>query len=239
MPKKFRGTDTRGLKAKAQKAAASAEKSARSRQAQEAAEAANWTKGSDTRGAARRAAAAEKQARLQAAKVAKKEAEDADAAEISRMRKKGKGGKGGKGKGGKVKAAKKLTAFERRMLAEAKKKKAEKEAKMKQAQRGQTLVTSTVLTPNKNKERGDGSWLEAKSLDEAVSILDLASGSSSSANGVDRHPEKRAKAAFMAYKERETIRIRAEYPKLKKSQIDERIFKAWVKSDENPRNQSR
>lgn len=54
---------------------------------------------------------------------------------------------------------------------------------------------------------------------------------------VDRHPEKRRKAAWHVYQERRYAEIKAECPTLKRSQINERIFKEWQKSPENPMNQ--
>ncbi len=53
----------------------------------------------------------------------------------------------------------------------------------------------------------------------------------------DRNPERRRKAAYKAYEERELARLRQEQPGLKRSQYKERIFNAWKKSPENPMNQ--
>lgn len=71
--------------------------------------------------------------------------------------------------------------------------------------------------------------------------LDLMSSVTIGGEGTapDRHPEKRAKAAYKAYEERELARLREEQPGLKLSQYKERIFEAWKKSPENPRNQER
>lgn len=55
----------------------------------------------------------------------------------------------------------------------------------------------------------------------------------------DRHPEKRRKQAFKEYEERRIKEIKEDEPKLKLSQIKERIFKEWQKSSENPMNQIR
>lgn len=55
----------------------------------------------------------------------------------------------------------------------------------------------------------------------------------------DKHPERRRKAAYRAFEEREMDRIRAEEPGLKRSQIRDRIFKLWQRSPENPMNQAR
>jgi hypothetical protein len=54
---------------------------------------------------------------------------------------------------------------------------------------------------------------------------------------VDAHPERRRKAAFKAYEEREIPIIREENKGLKLSQVKEIIFKNWQKSPENPVNQ--
>jgi hypothetical protein len=52
-----------------------------------------------------------------------------------------------------------------------------------------------------------------------------------------RHPEKRAKAAYRGYEERRMPEMRAQYPGLKRQQYLDKIFAAWKKSPENPRNQ--
>jgi len=44
------------------------------------------------------------------------------------------------------------------------------------------------------------------------------------------------KAAFRAYEERELPLLRREFPSLKRSQLKERLWKLWQKSDENPMN---
>jgi len=43
----------------------------------------------------------------------------------------------------------------------------------------------------------------------------------------DAHPERRRKAAYRAFEDREMDRIRTEEPRLKRSQVRERIFKLW------------
>lgn len=55
--------------------------------------------------------------------------------------------------------------------------------------------------------------------------------------GVEKHPEKRMKAAFAAFEDRELPLMRKEFPGLKRSQLKERLWKQWQKSDENPMNQ--
>lgn len=54
---------------------------------------------------------------------------------------------------------------------------------------------------------------------------------------VDRHPEKRMKAAFTAYEEANMPRIKAENPTLRMSQLKQILRKEWMRSPENPLNQ--
>jgi hypothetical protein len=42
------------------------------------------------------------------------------------------------------------------------------------------------------------------------------------------------KAAFARYKEREVPILRADFPSLRLSQINEMLFRKWAKSPENP-----
>uniref|UniRef100_A0A336MJP0 CSON002703 protein n=1 Tax=Culicoides sonorensis TaxID=179676 RepID=A0A336MJP0_CULSO len=71
----------------------------------------------------------------------------------------------------------------------------------------------------------------ATNIDEALAVL------SSSDPNDDKHPEKRMKAAFKAYEEAQLVRMKAENPGLKLSQLKQLIFKNWQKSPENPMNQ--
>lgn len=52
------------------------------------------------------------------------------------------------------------------------------------------------------------------------------------------HPERRFKAAFAAYKDRELPIMRKERPGLRLNQYEELIFKEFKKSPENPFNQA-
>jgi len=76
----------------------------------------------------------------------------------------------------------------------------------------------------------------ASGVDDATNLLkNLRTGEEPA---VDAHPERRRKAAFKDYEEREIPRIREENPGLKLSQIKEIIFKNWQKSPENPMNEA-
>eukprot|EP00835_Amoeboradix_gromovi_P003600 NODE_245_length_12995_cov_0.297922.p5 type:complete len:182 gc:universal NODE_245_length_12995_cov_0.297922:8986-9531(+) len=55
---------------------------------------------------------------------------------------------------------------------------------------------------------------------------------------VDRHPERRVKAAFEAYKVRRLKELRSENSTLRLSQLEEIIWKEFKKSPDNPMNQT-
>uniref|UniRef100_A0A1B6ED03 Coiled-coil domain-containing protein n=1 Tax=Clastoptera arizonana TaxID=38151 RepID=A0A1B6ED03_9HEMI len=73
---------------------------------------------------------------------------------------------------------------------------------------------------------------EARTVTEAISILSVNTPE------VDRHPEKRLKAAFTAYEEANMPRIKEENPTLRLSQLKQILRKEWMKSPENPLNQA-
>lgn len=72
----------------------------------------------------------------------------------------------------------------------------------------------------------------AQSVEEAISVLKVKDTEE------DRHPEKRMKAAFSAYEDREIPILKAQNPTLKLSQLKQLVFKNWQKSPENPINRS-
>lgn len=72
---------------------------------------------------------------------------------------------------------------------------------------------------------------EARSVEEAISVL--AKGEPE----VDRHPEKRMKAAYLEYEETHLPRLKSENPNMRLSQLKQMLKKDWMKSPENPLNQ--
>jgi hypothetical protein len=54
---------------------------------------------------------------------------------------------------------------------------------------------------------------------------------------VDRHPEKRLKAAYTAFEALHLDRIKSENPNLRLSQLKQILKKDWMKSPDNPLNQ--
>ncbi|KAF9362572.1 hypothetical protein BGX34_005871 [Mortierella sp. NVP85] len=86
----------------------------------------------------------------------------------------------------------------------------------------------------------------ASNIDDALDVLSLTGssvgGSSSVTAGrgkeVDRHPERRVKAAFAAYLEREMPILKQEHPGLRQNQMHDMLYKQFLKSPENPFNQT-
>lgn len=54
---------------------------------------------------------------------------------------------------------------------------------------------------------------------------------------IDRHPEKRMKAAFASFEEQMMPMIKEQNPTLRLSQLKQILKKEWMKSPDNPLNQ--
>jgi hypothetical protein len=203
--------DTRGgSKARAAKAAAAAAKDAAAKDAAERAEAAAWADGADSRRAAK-AAEAERAAAEKAAKKA------AAAAQLAAEEEEAKNGR-------KLRGADKVAARKAQAV----------------ASHGDALDRLTAPA------------LEARNIDDALAVLTIAAtgdddaaaavaagagtpgAAAAVAAGDDAHPEKRMKAAFTRYRERELPLLKAEYPSLRMSQLLEMLKRAWDRSPENP-----
>lgn len=77
----------------------------------------------------------------------------------------------------------------------------------------------------------------ASNLDDALMLLESTNISSASLINIEKHPERRMKAAFCGFEARELPKLRAENPSLKHTQLLERLHRMWKKSPENPFNQ--
>jgi len=77
----------------------------------------------------------------------------------------------------------------------------------------------------------------ASNLEDAISLLDLTSASHDK-TVLERHPERRVKAAFTVFEEREMPILKLENPGLRHSQLRELLKKKWAKAPENPFNQA-
>ena len=142
---------------------------------------------------------------------AKQEARDLLAAEEKELAKTAAKGKGAKKKKGAQRMA--LMGFLSKQVAGQ-----TEEEENKEEVKGETPDEGIEgVAPNLNRERG---VIEAETI---------ASD--------DKHPEKRMKAAFEAFKEAEMPRMREDMPGLKLSQYKERLWKKWQKHPDNPHNQ--
>lgn len=80
--------------------------------------------------------------------------------------------------------------------------------------------------------------LSASGIDDALNALALTGRDGGVSNkDIDRHPERRVKAAFAAFEEKRTPELRKENPGLRLQQIKNMVFKEFQKSPENPMNQ--
>ena len=79
-------------------------------------------------------------------------------------------------------------------------------------------------------ERQRSGEIQARTVDEAIVVLGGGGGKGAG----DRHPERRMKAAFAAFEEREMPRLKAENPTLRMSQLRQLLKKEWMKSPDNP-----
>jgi membrane protein involved in colicin uptake len=134
------------------------------------------------------------------------------------------------------------------------------EAARKKAEREALLKEEEASLPSKpsNKNRGaakiaarktgkiddflndqaPSSEISASGLDNVLEALTLTKKNGPvSDKEIDRHPERRFKAALAAYEERRIPEARKENPGLRLQQVKQLIFKEFEKSDENPFNQ--
>ncbi|XP_044126069.1 coiled-coil domain-containing protein 124 [Bufo gargarizans] len=86
------------------------------------------------------------------------------------------------------------------------------------------------LEENINRRLLEEGEVEARSVEEAIAALSVS-------KELDRHPERRMKAAFTAYEELNLPRLKQENPNMRLSQLKQLLKKEWMKSPENPMNQ--
>ncbi|KAH9930831.1 uncharacterized protein B0H18DRAFT_116170 [Fomitopsis serialis] len=100
--------------------------------------------------------------------------------------------------------------------------------------------------PEKEKEKevsAEPESFAATGLDNALDLLEVVTAKMDKASvgqraaGLEQHPERRFKAAFEAYKERELPNARSDHPGLRLQQYHDLLYKQFQKSPENPFNQ--
>jgi len=84
----------------------------------------------------------------------------------------------------------------------------------------------------------------ASGIDNALDLLDVVTAKmdkasvGAQASKIEQHPERRFKAAFEAYQERELPNTKKEHPGLRLQQYKDLLYKQFQKSPENPFNQT-
>uniref|UniRef100_A0A7S0VL03 Coiled-coil domain-containing protein n=1 Tax=Polytomella parva TaxID=51329 RepID=A0A7S0VL03_9CHLO len=91
---------------------------------------------------------------------------------------------------------------------------------------------SRMLESTENTNHQDDT-LHASGIEQAIGALSVRPDVEA-----DKHPEKRAKAAWKAFEEKNLPDLKLEKPGLKLNQYRELLWKQWLKSPENPLNQA-
>ena len=132
--------------------------------------------------------------------------------------------------------------------ADAARKKAEKDALLKEEEASAKAKPKNNPKAGAAKSRGldlgqldgepgskAGGVISASGIDDALDALDLTAGAG--ADRVERHPERRYKAAYKAFEERRLPELEVERPGLRKNQRVELARKEFEKHPDNPFNQ--
>ncbi|KAI5984190.1 DUF1014-domain-containing protein [Pisolithus marmoratus] len=109
------------------------------------------------------------------------------------------------------------------------------------------ITAGDGLDSGKDKEKepepGEAETYAATGLDNALDLLEVVTAKMDKASvgqqaaGIERHPERRFKAAFETYKERELPKVKEDHPGLRLQQYHDMLYKQFQKSPENPFNQ--
>ncbi|XP_042717875.1 coiled-coil domain-containing protein 124 [Chrysemys picta bellii] len=86
------------------------------------------------------------------------------------------------------------------------------------------------LEENINRRVLEEGTVEARTIEDAIAVLSVA-------DDLDRHPERRMKAAFATFEEINLPRLKQENPNMRLSQLKQLLKKEWMKSPDNPMNQ--
>ncbi|KAM9329079.1 coiled-coil domain-containing protein 124 [Gastrophryne carolinensis] len=105
----------------------------------------------------------------------------------------------------------------------------QKEESQKAVEKPKT-IQEMPLEENVNRRVLAEGEVEARSVEDAIAALSVA-------KDLDRHPERRMKAAYTAFEEQNMPRLKQENPNMRLSQLKQLLKKEWMKSPENPMNQ--
>ncbi|KAH6919171.1 hypothetical protein BKA70DRAFT_1249472 [Coprinopsis sp. MPI-PUGE-AT-0042] len=102
---------------------------------------------------------------------------------------------------------------------------------------------SGSATPKGKEPEEEPESFAATGIDNALDLLEVVTAKmdkasvGSQAAKLEAHPERRFKAAFAAYSERELPNLRKDHPGLRLQQYNDLLYKNFQKSPENPFNQ--
>ncbi|XP_043946568.1 coiled-coil domain-containing protein 124 [Protopterus annectens] len=212
MPKKFQGENTKSSAARARKAEAKAVAEAKKQQELEDA----YWKDDDKHVARKEQRKEEKEKRRLEQLERKKELQRLLEEEDSKL----------KGRAVKPVAPAKVT---RAQIEETLKKDHTQQEKDQEVEKTKSHL-EVPLEENINRIVLEEGTVEARTIEEAIAVL-------STSEDLDRHPERRMKAAFAAFEEVNLPRLKNENPNMRLSQLKQLLKKEWMKSPENPMNQ--
>nr|XP_057929306.1 coiled-coil domain-containing protein 124 [Doryrhamphus excisus] len=212
MPKKFQGENSKAATARARKAEAKAVADARKKQEEDDA---LWQE-TDKHVLKKEQRKDDKEKRRAEMLERKKETQRLLDEENAKL--KGKTQKDGGGSGGKVTRAQIEEAIQ--MVQQP------QELKPKQKSH-----LETPLEENVNRILIEDGTVEARTIEDAIAVLSVVP------EDLDRHPERRLKAAFASFEEANMPRLKMENPNMRLSQLKQQLKKEWTKSPENPLNQ--
>ncbi|DBA05447.1 TPA: hypothetical protein N0F65_007609 [Lagenidium giganteum] len=242
------GVNTKVEAANARKASAKAAKDSKKAAEEAAVEAADWAKGSNDRGERRRQEEERKRAEAEAKKNEKKmmlaleehamaKVEDKGAIRKSKTKDKKelnkpweealkpalkKNNKGSRA----PPPAPAPTKVTQQMIQE----RMEEEARKNKKAGKSEIQFDTNFSENRNRQLDvEG---EARGIEAAIDLLSMDSN-----DPTERHPERRAKAAYKAFEEATMPQLKEDYPGLKLSQYKQKLSEMWRKSPQNPLNQ--
>lgn len=221
MPKKFQGENSKAATAKARKAEAMCMADAQKKQEQEDA---LW-KENDKHVLKKEQRKDDKEKKRLEALERKKENQRLLEQEAAMM--KGRGAKEA-APGGKVTRAQ----IEETLQAEQQQQQQQRQQQQQvQPKPKEMSHLETPLEENVNRIIPEEGSVEARTIEDAINVLSTAQ------EELDRHPERRMKAAFAAYEEANMSRMKKENPNMRLSQLKQQLKKEWTKSPENPLNQ--
>ncbi|CAI5744500.1 unnamed protein product [Peronospora destructor] len=245
MGKKLGGANTKVEAAKAKKAVVKAAKDAAKSAADAAAQSTEWAKGSDIRAERKRQDEERKRAELEVKKAEKQKllameehALEEDKHAIRKQKKMVKVAKpweealkptvkktnrGSKKQSSFGESSEKLTQAEMVALREA------EEARRAGKPGKKAIKFESNFQANRNRNQ-DG-LTEARSLDAALDLLAVGD------KEIEKHPERRVKAAYKAFEEVMMPQLKEDYPGLKLSQYKQKLSELWRRSPDNPLNQ--